>query len=126
MCTAVPSTIHDSAAHGALIHPMKSVFRSNIFSLEQAAEAAPHLAVLTQRIRVSQGYLNDIQHLIPAALRRNIKAGPLDEGAWCLLVSNAAVSTKLRQLLPTLQRTLTQNGAQINSIRIKVQMRPTN
>lgn len=101
---------------------MKSVFRSNIFSLEQAVGAAPHLAVLTQRIRASQSYLDGIQHLIPAALRRHIKPGPLDDGVWCLLVSNAAASTKLRQLLPTLQRALTQNGAQINSIRIKVQI----
>ena len=104
---------------------MSSVFRSNIYSLEQAAGAAPHLAVLTQRIRVSQGYLADIQHLIPVALRRQIKAGPLDEGTWCLLVSNAAVSTKLRQLLPTLQASLTQKGAQVTSIRIKVQMQAT-
>jgi hypothetical protein len=103
---------------------MNSVFRSNIFSLEQAAGAAPHLALLTERIRVSQGYLTDIQHLIPTTLRRQIKAGPLDEGTWCLLVSNAAVSTKIRQLVPTIQRFLTQNGAQVTAIRIKVQMKP--
>ena len=102
---------------------MNSVFRSNIFSLEQAVGAAPHLAVLTQRIRVSRSYLDDIQHLIPPTLRRHITAGPLDEGAWCLLVNNAAVSTKLRQLIPALQRVLTQNGAQVTSIRIKVQIK---
>ncbi|AOW12293.1 hypothetical protein LPB72_15185 [Hydrogenophaga crassostreae] len=103
---------------------MSSVFRSNIFSLEQAAGAAPHLALLTERIRISQNYLSEIQHLIPAPLRRHIKAGPLDEGTWCLLVSNAAVSTKVRQLLPVLLRLLTQNGAQVTAIRIKVQVKP--
>ena len=100
---------------------MGSIFRSNIFSLEQAAGAAPHLAVLAERIRTSQSYLSDIQHLIPAALRRHIQAGPLDEGTWCLLVSNAAASSKIRQLLPMLQRSLTENGAQVTAIRIKVQ-----
>jgi hypothetical protein len=104
--------------------PMSSAFRSNIFSLEQAAGAAPHLAALTERIRVSQSQLGLIQHLIPATLRRHVKAGPIDDDSWCLLVSNAAVSTKLRQLLPDLQRSLVQNGAQVTAIRIKLQTRP--
>ena len=101
---------------------MNSVFRSNIFSLEQAAVAAPNLAALTKRIRASQRCLSDIEHLIPVALRHHIKAGPLDEGEWCILVGNAAASTKIRQLLPVIQKTLTQRGAQVNAIRIKVQM----
>ena len=102
---------------------MSSVFRSNnMFSLEQAAGAAPHLAFLTERIRASQQCLSDVEHLIPTALRRYVKAGPLDEGEWCILVGNAAASTKIRQLLPAIQKTLSQKGAQVTAIRIKVQM----
>ena len=102
---------------------MNAVFRShNTFSLEQAAGAAPHLAALTERIRASQRCLSDVEHLFSAPLRRQVKAGPLDEGEWCILVSNAAASTKIRQLLPVIQKVLTQKGAQVNAIRIKVQI----
>lgn len=93
-----------------------------MFSLQQAAGAAPDLAALTARIRASQRYLSDVEHLFPLAMRRHIKAGPLDEGEWCILVSNAAASTKIRQLLPSIQKALAESGAQVNSIRIKVQM----
>jgi hypothetical protein len=103
---------------------MSSAFRSNIFSLEQAAGAAPHLAALKERIRASQHCLSDVEHLIPVALRRHVKAGPLDDGVWCLMVGNAAASAKVRQLLPAIQKALTQKGAQVNAIRIKVQMSP--
>ena len=56
------------------------------------------------------------------AMRQHVVAGPLNEQEWCLLVGSAAASTKLRQLLPAFQRALTQSGAQVNAIRIKVQM----
>lgn len=91
------------------------------FSLEQAASAAPTLAALREQIRESQWCLEQIQHLIPAALRRQVQAGPIHETEWCMLVSSAAASTKLRQLLPALQETLTHQGARISNIRIKVQ-----
>ncbi|OOG89299.1 hypothetical protein B0E41_00675 [Hydrogenophaga sp. A37] len=94
----------------------------NTFSLEQAAGAAPSLAALQERIRASSDCLNQVRHLIPAPLQRQIQAGPMDDGEWCLLVTSAAASTKLRQLLPVLQRQLTQNGAQVTSIRLKIQM----
>ena len=93
-----------------------------MLSLEQAVGAAPPLAALQERIRASRQCLEQVQHLIPISLRRHVKAGPIQDTEWCLLVGSAAASTKLRQLLPSLQRTLTQNGAQVNSIRIKVQI----
>ena len=54
-------------------------------------------------------------------MRRHVKAGPIEEAEWCLLVGNAAASTKLRQLLPTLLLTLAREGSQVSAIRIKVQ-----
>ena len=93
------------------------------FSLEEAAEAAPTLGALRERIKASQGCLEQVLHLIPSTLRAHVKPGPLQEGEWCLLVSNAAASTKLRQLLPILQSELVRNGRQITSIRLKVQSR---
>jgi hypothetical protein len=92
-----------------------------MLSLEQAVDSAPSLAALQQRIRESQRCLEWIQPALPIGLRTQIKAGPIQEAEWCLLASNASVSTKLRQLLPMLLTILSDNGAQISSIRIKVQ-----
>lgn len=92
-----------------------------MFSLEQAAGAAPSLAALQERIRQSQRCMEQVQHLIPAAMRRHVQAGPIENAEWCLLVSSAAASTKLRQLLPALQQALTESGLQVSAIRIKVQ-----
>ena len=92
------------------------------FSLEQAVGAAPSLAALQERIRASALCLNQVRHLIPASLQRQVQAGPIEDGEWCLLVGSAAASTKLRQMLPALQQELTQNGAQVTSIRLKIQM----
>ena len=101
---------------------MATAFRTHkMLSLEQAVDSAPSLAALQQRIRDSQRYLEWIQPALPAGLRKHIKAGPVQDTEWCLLVSNASVSTKLRHLLPALLTTLSQNGAQVNAIRIKVQ-----
>ncbi|WP_066268347.1 DciA family protein [Hydrogenophaga palleronii] len=101
---------------------MSTGHRSHIMlSLEQAVGAAPTLAALQERIRESRWCLDQIQHLIPATLRPHVRPGPLQDQEWCLLVASAAASTKLRQLLPSLQQALTQRGAQVNAIRIKVQ-----
>ncbi|QHE87957.1 DciA family protein [Hydrogenophaga sp. BPS33] len=93
----------------------------NTFTLAQAAGAAPSLAALQERIRESQWCLEQIRHLIPAGLRAHVRSGPLQDQEWCLLVASGAASTKLRHLLPALQLALTQRGAQVTAIRIKVQ-----
>lgn len=93
-----------------------------MLSLEQAVGEAPSLAALQERIRASQHCLRIVRPLIPATLRQHVKAGPMQDSEWCILVSSAAASTKLRQLLPAMQQVLMQNGAQVSAIRIKVQM----
>ncbi len=92
-----------------------------MLSLEQAVDSAPSLAALQRRIRDSQRCLEWIQPALPVGLRKQVTAGPIQDTEWCLLVSNASVSVKLRQLLPTLLTILSENGAQVNAIRIKVQ-----
>lgn len=93
-----------------------------MLSLEQAVGEAPSLAALQERIRVSQQCLQLVRPLIPSTLRQHVKAGPIQDNEWCILVGSAAASTKLRQLLPSMLLVLTQSGAQVNAIRIKVQM----
>lgn len=101
---------------------MPSPFRSpHVFSLEEAAGAAPSLAALQQRIRQSDWCLQQIRPLIPVALRPHVLAGPLEDTDWCLLVRSTAASTKLRQLLPRFVEHLTRQGAPVRSIRLKVQ-----
>lgn len=102
---------------------MTSAPRNNrhVFSLEQAVGAAPTLALLQERIRASQACLEQVRALIPTPLHAQVQPGPLEDGEWCLFVSSAAASTKLRQLLPSIQQRLVRNGMQVNAIRLKIQ-----
>jgi len=92
-----------------------------MLSLEQAVGSAPALASLCERVRESQRLLELVRSQIPASLRQHIQSGPLEASDWCLIVDSASVSTKLRQMLPSLLQTLSQNGAKVSAIRIKVQ-----
>jgi hypothetical protein len=94
----------------------------SMLSLEQAVSSAPSLAALQERVRESQRCLEQVKPLIPQSLRQHVKAGPIEDTEWCLLVGSAAASTKLRQLLPTMLVILNENGLKITAIRIKVQM----
>jgi hypothetical protein len=95
--------------------------RNHPVTLLQAAEDSPTLARLAELARESGERLKAIEPLIPVALRPAVKAGPIDGGAWCLLVGNNAAAAKLRQILPALQGRLLDCGWQVTSIRLKVQ-----
>lgn len=94
----------------------------NMLSLEQAVSSAPSLASLQERVRESQRCLEQVKPLIPHSLRQYVKAGPIEDTEWCLLVGSAAASTKLRQLLPSMLLILNENGLKTTAIRIKVQI----
>ena len=89
----------------------------------QAAQQSPTLARLAAAAQDSQTCLKLLNHLLPAALRTGLQAGPLENGEWCLLAANSAVAAKLRQLSPALLAHLRSQGWQVTSIRIKVQGR---
>jgi hypothetical protein len=91
-------------------------------TLQQAAEESPTLARLAQLARESGERLEAIKLLIPGPLRSAVQAGPIDEGAWCLLVDSNAAAAKLRQVVPALLDRLRDCGWQVNSIRLKVQI----
>jgi hypothetical protein len=88
----------------------------------EAAEDAPTLARLAQLARESRERLLAVEFLIPRPLRSAVQAGPIDGDGWCLLVDNNAAAAKLRQVLPALTAELQRRGAQVNSIRLKVQI----
>ena len=86
----------------------------------QAAENSPSLARLTERVRESNDRLKAIESLLPEALRPAVKAGPIEDGAWCLLVSGNAAAAKIRQLIPLIQARLLGKGWKVTSIRLKI------
>jgi hypothetical protein len=88
----------------------------------QACEDAPTLGRLAQLARESRERLDAVAFLIPVPLRPAVKAGPIDGDSWCLLVEGSAAAAKLRQLVPALTAELRRRGAQVNSIRLKVQI----
>lgn len=92
-------------------------------SVQQAAEDSPTLARLAQLARESGERLKAVEPLIPAALRRSVKPGPIEGTAWCLLVEGNAAAAKLRQVLPAMQALLCNRGWQVSAIRIRVQAR---
>jgi hypothetical protein len=89
-------------------------------SAHDAAQNAPTLAHLAKLGRESSDRLKAIEPLIPEALRSSVKAGPIDEKNWCLLVNSNAAAAKIRQLLPLLEGRLLADGWKVNSIRLKI------
>jgi hypothetical protein len=86
----------------------------------EAAENAPALAQLACLLRESASRLQAVQPLLPLALRHAIQPGPVDEKSWCLLVNSAAASAKIRQLIPALERSLSDQGWKPLPIRLKI------
>lgn len=89
--------------------------------LLQATQESPVLARLTQLASDSSARLACVEPLIPHALRKAVRAGPIEGNVWCLLLSSNAAAAKLRQLLPTLEAHLRTQGWEVNAIRLKVQ-----
>lgn len=85
-----------------------------------AIEQSVSLAGLLKVHRQSAHYLELIQTLIPPDLAAHIKAGPIDESGWCLLVQHNAAGAKLRQLLPAISAHLRAKGHPVHQIRVKV------
>jgi hypothetical protein len=92
-------------------------------TLASALSRSEPLTSLLQRLHQSQGRLDAMAALLPAAMRPGVRAGPLDDQAWVLLADNAATAAKLRQLLPQCQACLQQAGWPELPIRIKVRPR---
>lgn len=95
--------------------------RHHAIPLLQAAEESPTLGRLLQLARESRERLKLVEFMIPRPLRPAVKAGPIEDDSWCLLVSGNAAAAKLRQVLPAMQAHLRSQGVQVGAIRLKVQ-----
>lgn len=76
---------------------------------------------LQRRIEESTRRLQRVQERLPPALRAQLRAGPLDETGWTLLVPSNAVAAKLRQWLPEIEAALREAGWHLSPIRIRIQ-----
>ena len=85
-----------------------------------AIEQSVSLAGLLQLHKQSAHYLSCIQSVLPPGLATQIKAGPIDQDGWCLLVQHNAAGAKLRQLLPAISAHLRAQGHPVHQIRVKV------
>jgi hypothetical protein len=85
-----------------------------------AIEQSGSLAGLMQLQKQSAHYLSSIQSVLPPGLGAQIKAGPIDQDGWCLLVQHNAAGAKLRQLLPAISAHLRAQGHPVQQIRVKV------
>ena len=94
--------------------------RHQSVTIAEASLASPTLARLAQLGRESTQRLDAINAMLPEAIRPCVKAGPIDNSGWCLLAENAAVASKLRQLLPHMQAELSARGMEVTAIRIRV------
>jgi hypothetical protein len=88
-----------------------------------ALQGESALGGLLERVRQSQARLACIAALLPSGLREGVRAGPLDDAAWTLLVASNAGAAKLRQMLPALQSALTAAGFGPPHV-IQVKVRP--
>lgn len=90
--------------------------------LSQVLTENAALQRLTQRLRESNQRFEVATRALPLALRQQLRAGPVDEDGWTLLVSNAAVAAKLRQLLPRIEQQLRDAG--YGDKRVRIHLRP--
>ena len=89
-------------------------------TLASALKRSEPLTGLMHRVRESQARFDAITNLLPAGLKGEIRAGPLDDACWVLLVSHAAAAAKVRQLIPALEAALLQRGWAGPALKIKV------
>lgn len=86
---------------------------------EALAQSTP-LAALLERVRASEAWLELVRGELPPGLSGQVRAGPLDDEGWTLLVSSGAAAAKLKQCLPRLQQALAAQGRAGLTIRVKV------
>ena len=78
------------------------------------------MARLMELQRESSRRLQTISELIPVQLRNEVQAGPIEDGVWCLLLSNNTTAAKVRQLLPAFESHLRVHDLDVKSIRLKI------
>lgn len=90
-------------------------------TIGDALDQSQVLGHLRARLQASQRCFDQIRPHLPAALMAQLRPGPIDDHAWVLLASNAAVAAKMRQWLPHLEAVLREQGWQGSGVKVRVQ-----
>ncbi|MDI9335347.1 MAG: hypothetical protein QM533_13325 [Cytophagales bacterium] len=85
----------------------------------QAIVESNTIASLLARMEDSKRCLELALRHIPLGLHTSVTPGPLSDGEWCILISNASAVVKLKQLVPIMISTIQSNGINVQSIRLK-------
>lgn len=93
------------------------------WALGAALDHSQPLSALLQRLQLSRARLAAIEPHLDEGLRGAVRAGPLDDAGWTLLVPGGAAAAKLRQLLPQLQAALRAQGFAELPLRVRVHSR---
>jgi hypothetical protein len=88
--------------------------------LAEALRSSKPLALLAERLRESKRRFDCIAPVLPSALAAQARPGPVDEHGWTVLVANAAVAAKLRQLVPLMAARLSEQGFADVPLRVRV------
>ena len=89
-------------------------------TLGTALARSEPLGRLMQRLRESNDCLDAVRALLPAGLANEVRAGPLDDLGWTLLVSGSAAAAKVRQLLPRIEAALLEHRKRAIAVRVKI------
>ncbi len=89
--------------------------------IQEVLNRSEPLKKLRELLQESQARLEIVAAVLPGPLRAHLKAGPVDDSGWTVLVANAAIASKLRQLQPRMEEALQTHGRGNFAIRIKVQ-----
>jgi len=102
-------------------------------TLAQVMAQSPSLAQLSARLEASEQCLQAILSLIPFAMRKAVRSGPLEflneQSAdisayyWVLFAENPSVAAKLRQLAPLMLQKLEKAGIPVKEVRVQVMPR---
>jgi hypothetical protein len=92
-------------------------------TVARALGAHATLASLLARVRESEARLAAVRALIAPELAATVRAGPLDDKRWLLLVDHASAAAKLRQCLPRIEAALREQGFTGPEVRVKVRPR---
>ncbi len=85
----------------------------------QAIAESNTLSGLLERMALSKVCLDIVLKRLPLGLHTSIAAGPLADGEWCILISNASAVAKLKQLEPMMLAAIQAQGIDVQSIRVK-------
>jgi hypothetical protein len=100
--------------------PRPSPVTPNSMAIGEALQQSAPLARLRLLMQDSNDRFEAVCAGLPAGLARHVSPGPVDEAGWSLLVANASVAAKVRQLQPRLEEILRERGWQPTVIRVKV------